>query len=136
MIKRNTKQKRLIMETLEGMNHPSATAVYDEVQLKDTTISRATVFRVLADAAKEGKLIRLHIPGSDDRFDITTGKHCHIRCRNCGRVDDVNINISETVIKTIKVVGDADAFGYSIEGYEIEFFGLCPKCTTEIMKAH
>lgn len=124
MVKRNTKQKRLVMETLGGMNHPSATSVYEEVRRKDPTVSRATVFRILADAAGEGILLRLMIPGSDDRFDFTLAKHCHIRCRVCGRVDDVKVD--EAAVKSL---AGADAHGYRIEGCDVEFVGLCPGCT-------
>jgi Fe2+ or Zn2+ uptake regulation protein len=111
------------METLGGMNHPSATAVYEEVKRKDPTVSRATVFRILADAAGEGTLLRLMIPGSDDRFDVTVKKHCHIRCRVCERVDDVTVD--EAAVKSL---AGADAHGYRIECCDVEFIGLCPEC--------
>ncbi|HHT54365.1 MAG TPA: transcriptional repressor [Clostridiales bacterium] len=124
MAKRNTRQKRLISETLLGMNHPSATMVFEEVRKKDTKISRATVFRVLADAAASRTLQRLHIPGSDDRFDINTAKHFHISCRACGRVDD--IEVAEPEITLLK--GSIDARGYRIEDWNIDFVGLCPEC--------
>ncbi len=123
MTKRNTKQKRLISETLLGMNHPSATMVYEAVRKINPRISRASVFRVLAEAAASGTLQRLHIPGLDDRFDINTKKHFHISCRACGRVDD--IEIAEPLLIQLENI---DSRGYLVEYWDVNFVGLCPKC--------
>lgn len=124
MVRRNTKQKRLIMETLEKMKHPSATAVYEAARKSDPTISRATVFRVLSRMAEEGRIRRFKLSGADDRFDLVPDKHFHILCRACGRADD--IEVAETVTGALSA---ADARGYTVEGYDIEFVGLCPECT-------
>ncbi len=124
MVKRNTRQKRLISEVLHSMNHPSATMVFEEVRKVNPKISRATVFRVLADAAASGTLLRLHIPGSDDRFDINTERHFHISCRVCGRVDD--IEVAGPAVNLLD--GNIDTHGYKVEQWNIECVGLCPGC--------
>ncbi len=129
MVRRNTKQKRLIMETLEKMHHPSATAVYEAARQRDPVISRATVFRVLSRAAEDGLIRRFKISGSDDRFDIKPDKHFHILCRVCGRADDISVDKSAIV-----ALSSADARGYTIEDYDIEFVGLCPDCAFEQLK--
>jgi Fe2+ or Zn2+ uptake regulation protein len=98
--------------------------VYEAVRKINPRISRATVFRVLAEAAASGTLQRLHIPGLDDRFDINTKKHFHISCRACGRVDD--IEIAEPALKPLENI---DARGYLIEDWDIDFVGLCPMCS-------
>lgn len=134
MIKRNTKQKRIVIDTLGRMNHPSATAVYEEVRRRDPAVSRSTVFRVLADAAEEGMLRRLKIPGTDDRFDATLIKHSHILCRSCGRVDDVKI--AGSVLRSVKALGEAGARGYKIEECRVEFIGLCPDCAALLKKEY
>ena len=53
--KRNTIQKQIVFDTFEELNnHPSAGMVYEAVAEKYPNISRATVFRLLAEAADEG----------------------------------------------------------------------------------
>lgn len=111
------------MSALQRLNHPSATSVYEEVHKANPRISRATVFRVLADEAADGHLLRLHINGTDDRFDITLGEHYHIRCRVCGRVDDV-----ETEEYAAALISVTDAHGYTVESCDIGFTGICPHC--------
>ena len=62
MEERNTLQKEIILRTLCKMReHPTAAMVYEAVHQNHPTISRSTVYRVLAKMAGEGK-IRLRQP--------------------------------------------------------------------------
>ena len=71
--KRNTIQKQIVFDVLTKMhNHPSAGMVYEAVNAEYPNISRATVFRILAEAADEGKILRLKLNDSTDRYDTTT----------------------------------------------------------------
>ena len=55
--KRNTIQKQIVFDIFSKMNnHPSAGMVFEAVNEKYPNISRATVFRLLAEAADEGKI--------------------------------------------------------------------------------
>ena len=52
MKKRNTVQKGIVFDVFHEMNnHPSAGMVYEAVHEKYPEISKATVYRLLADAA-------------------------------------------------------------------------------------
>ncbi|WP_302826798.1 Fur family transcriptional regulator, partial [Anaerofustis stercorihominis] len=79
---RNTIQKKIIFNTLKSMKeHPSAQEVYEKVHEKHSTISRATVFRVLNNLASLGHLNRLRMPDMPDLYDYKTTGHYHIKCR-------------------------------------------------------
>ncbi|MBO5883494.1 MAG: transcriptional repressor [Clostridia bacterium] len=125
MNKRNTLQKEIVFEVFDEMkNHPSATMVYEAVHEKYPSISRATVFRLLAEAAKEGNVYRIKLTEADDRFDFTVRKHYHIVCRECGAVADVDTDF------------DGEALARQAKGYEnflvedchLEFAGVCERC--------
>jgi len=123
-MKRNTIQKTVIMDTLKKMNcHASAGMVYEEVSKSYPTISRATVYRVLNDAAEEGDLFRLRLTEADDRFDITLKPHYHITCRRCGFVRDIETDPSMVLPAYI-----IDNGGFQIETYHLELLGICPAC--------
>jgi len=125
--RRNTKQKSVILETLRDMNcHASAGMVYEKIREEHPTISRATVFRVLSDLAEDGKLLRIHFTGEDDRFDITLRPHYHITCRNCGSVADVQLSGFENPEGYVLDSGD-----FTVESHNLEFIGLCPKCAAD-----
>ncbi|MBE6597885.1 MAG: transcriptional repressor [Ruminococcaceae bacterium] len=125
--RRNTKQKAVILEALCKLNcHASASMVYEEVRKDNPTISRATVFRVLSDSAEDGKLLRIHFTGEDDRFDITLKPHYHISCPKCGYVADVELCGMKDPTEYV-----ADSAGFAVQSHNLEFIGLCPKCIAE-----
>ena len=117
---RNTLQKEIIHRTLCMMhNHPTAAMVYDRVHQSHPTISRSTVFRVLAQMAEEGTIRRLGLSGSDTRYDGDLHPHGHARCRICGAVADIPWAPMEP---------PADTGGYLLEECAVEYRGLCPAC--------
>ena len=126
MQERQTKQKQIIYEGLQALNHPTATQVYAWVREHYPTVSRATVFRVLGGFALSGQALELRFAGSEVRYDYNVTPHYHARCEKCGKVADV-------VAKGIPVEGlsvTADN-GFSVSGYSVEFFGTCKNCMTE-----
>ena len=125
-MERQTKQKTIIYEALQTLDHPTANNVLKAVSELDSTVSRATVFRVLAEAAENGEVQRLVLAGSSDCFDITLGKHAHMVCSRCGAISDVEIP------DTAAIENDAVAVpGGRIDACHVQFFGLCPECNRE-----
>ena len=126
--KRNTIQKGIVFEVFREMhNHPSAGMVYEAVHQKYPEISKATVYRILADAAVEGDVLRLKLTEADDRYDVTLKKHYHIVCRSCGSVADVETKVDENGLLGM-TKGCEDFF---VEGIHVEFSGLCKDCRKE-----
>ena len=120
MADRNTVQKEIIHHTLCEMGgHPSAAAVYDRVHRDHPTISRSTVYRVLARMAEEGRILRLELGGSDSRYDGEMTPHSHVRCRLCGAVEDIPL---------VRVEPPAEDLGFLLEGCAVVYRGLCPAC--------
>ncbi len=117
---RHTLQKEIIHQALcEMANHPTAAMVYQRVHETHPTISRSTVYRVLGQLAEEGRVLRLALDGSDSRFDGTTCRHGHVRCRLCGRIGDVS---------WCEMGEPADTGGFLLEDCAVEYRGLCPDC--------
>ena len=127
--KRNTLQKRIVSDVFFSMNnHPSAGMVYEAVQEKYPSISRATVYRLLAEAAEEGTIQRLKLTDANDRYDFTISNHYHVVCRECGAVADVKANVDDNAIANCAVGCE----GFEIEKCHVEFVGVCEKCRKKI----
>ena len=120
---RKTHQTELVMQAVHALDHPTANNVLDAVHELDPAVSRATVFRVLAEAAENGELQRLVLAGSSDCFDITLGQHAHMVCSKCGAISDVDIP-DTSVIEN----GAVAVAGGRIDAFHVQFFGLCPEC--------
>ena len=123
--KRNTVQKGIVFDVFREMhNHPSAGMVYEAVHEKYPEISKATVYRILAEAAEEGNVLRLKLSEADDRYDITLGRHYHIVCRGCGSVADVDTVVNEGEL----LMRAKGCENFLVEDIHMEFSGLCEGC--------
>ena len=123
MADRNTVQKDIIYRTLCAMtSHPTAAVVEGGVHGEHPSVSRSTVYRVLARMAEEGKILRLDLAGSDIRYDGCTAPHAHARCRLCGAVAD---------LPPVEAGMPEDTGGFLLERCAVVYQGLCPACRAE-----
>jgi len=126
--RRMTKQRRTILDVLrESKSHLRADEVYDMVKQKLPRISLGTVYRNLEVLSELGEIQILELSGSLKRFDWDPNKHYHIRCIRCDRVENAPIapmNQLESILYQSTV--------FEIIGYNLEFTGLCPRCTKKM----
>ena len=124
MVKRNTIQRALVLETVNKLqNHATADEIYEAIISEHPNISRATVYRNLKLLSEMGEIRRLEIPGSPDRFDHRVHNHCHVKCEKCGRLFDVDMDYISGLENNIR-----DSRGFDFTGYDIIFRGICPEC--------
>lgn len=123
MQERNTIQKTLVLDALCALaDHPTADEVAAEVQRRYPGVSRATVYRILNQAADSGTVYRVKINNGADHFDHQVFPHYHIHCSKCGKVDDV---FTEQYVPKLT---SADAANYIVTGHSLQFDGICPAC--------
>ena len=124
MVKRNTIQRALVLETVNKLqNHATADEIYEAIISEHPNISRATVYRNLKLLSEMGEIRRLEIPGGPDRFDPRVHNHCHVKCEKCGRLFDVDMDYISGLENNIR-----DSHGFDFTGYDIIFRGICPEC--------
>lgn len=123
---RMTAQRRLILETLEGMSgHPSAEELYERLQSQSPELNLSTVYRTLRWLEGEGLVgARRFGEGRQERFDLASpAEHHHFVCTSCGRVIEFRYPSSEA----IKLRFEKD-FGVSVDATTITLYGLCQDC--------
>jgi len=124
-VQRMTRQRQVILDQLQKSRcHPSADEIYDHVRKQLPRISLGTVYRNLEILSAQGLIQTLELSGSVKRFDWNPKRHYHIRCLECGRIDDAPIaplNEIENELYNTTV--------FTIIGHRLEFEGLCPKCS-------
>jgi Fur family transcriptional regulator, ferric uptake regulator len=119
---RMTFQRRLILEELrKTKKHPTASEVYQLARKRIPDISMGTVYRNLAILIKQGEVQRVGNGSKKERFDGNPDKHFHIKCTECGRVDDIPEGLVESIKRNMNISCD-----YKITGYNLFFYGLCP----------
>lgn len=122
--RRNTRQRQVILEELRKFtSHPTAAELYEVARRRLPRISLGTVYRNLELLSRMGKINTIKIAGSETRFDSDLGGHSHVRCVDCGRVDDIH------GLPTVLVSDEVEHLtAYNILGHRLEFVGVCPDC--------
>ena len=121
---RLTPQRRAILDELRKVtSHPTASDLYEAVRARCPNISLGTVYRNLDSMSRQGIIQCIDTAGRQMRFDAEVNAHYHIRCVECGRVDDV---ADETWEKLERMASDAT--GYEVLRHSVEFAGICPRC--------
>lgn len=121
---RGSRQRHLILAVVRStMDHPTAEWVFERARRTLPRISLGTVYRNLKRLAGEGLIREIHVGGHSARFDGNTGRHYHIRCLGCGRVNDLPMSVDT------RLEDEAGrAMNYRILGHYVEVLGLCPLC--------
>ncbi len=124
---RMTEQRRIIIDELDKTRtHPTADEIFEKVRQTMSRISLGTVYRNLEILADQGRIKKIQVPGGPMRFDARTEEHSHIRCKVCGRVDDIEADDGEDLKSRVR-----DSLGYEIVECRLEVAGICPRCWAE-----
>ena len=120
---RVTPQRQLIYSLLaEKPSHPTVEAVHDAVVAVLPTVSLRTVYQVLHDLEAMGEIGLVQVGNGPLRVDTRPDRHAHLRCTKCGRLHDVDVDLSGLVLPI------EQQRGFAVEGAEVIFSGFCPMC--------
>ncbi|HLT59452.1 MAG: transcriptional repressor [Limnochordales bacterium] len=123
---RNTRQKMAVLAAVRrAPHHPDARWVYNEVSQEIPDISLGTVYRALAALSAEGLIREYRQADGPTLYDSNTDDHSHIRCRRCGRIEDVPaVGLPDRVLEAIR-----EASGFArVDQVFLEFGGVCARC--------
>ncbi len=125
--RRSTVQRRVILEELQKLEvHPTASELYEIVRRRLGEISLGTVYRNLVLLSEMGIIQKLELGDSEVRFDGKTQEHYHVRCIDCGRINDLQDLPGELSI-TLPI----ETTDFSITGLRLVFYGICSPCQEE-----
>ncbi len=124
MERRNTIQKEMVLQTVQGLKrHLTAEEVYEFIKKDHPTIGKGTVYRNLGILAEEGAIRKVEVPDGPDRFDFTLKNHYHVECIRCGEIFDVDMDEVTDLNERIH-----DTHGMQFLNYDIFFKGICLAC--------
>ncbi len=104
-------------------NHPTAEAVYARLRQDMSSLSHATVYRILEFLENEGLVRRVSTTDGVGRFDANLSRHQHVVCRVCGRMRDYE----EKSLSLLSIPRQAIA-GFVAEELDIRIVGVCEGC--------
>lgn len=121
-----THQRLAVYEALKkSKDHPSAEGIYQSIKGDYPMLSRNTIYTTLETLKGLGLITEVN-PWHQARYDANVGTHHHVVCVKCKRIDD----IYEPTLDQI-LIPDSIKKKYDGLSHKVEFFGVCPKCTSE-----
>ena len=121
---KKSQQRNVIIDVLmKTKTHPTAKEIYKKVQKKIPEVGLATVYRNLDFLEKNNKIIKLKFRDKEARYDGTTEKHCHLICKECGRIFDL-MDVEKITIKSQQL----NKLKFKIDHSYAEMFGICNRC--------
>lgn len=121
---RATPQRVVVMEALWALSHPDAETVLAFAQARQASMSVATVYNVLERLRVAGLVATMDVRGRRC-FDVRTDSHDHVRCRQCGRLDDMVRHPRTRLVAP-------DQSSWVIDNQSLMWEGLCPGCQREV----
>lgn len=118
-MQRNTVQRQIIFDTLQSLKHPTVLEVNAEIQKKHPTISKTTIYRNLRQLDQEGIICQFFIPGDAERYDNNPTPHYHLKCRHCGKIFDVDLDLHD-LNNTIE-----QNYPFKVDRHDVVFTGIC-----------
>ena len=123
--RRLTSHRCLILEVLEESDaHLDADALHDQVKLRDSNVSLATVYRTLA-VFKDMGLVEEHRLGEErSHYEaVRDGPHYHFTCRGCGRVIEFDTPLVAQIKQEL-----CEREGVRVTGAHLHLSGYCARC--------
>ncbi len=126
MIRRNSKQRQLILETVKGLRtHPTAEEIFQLVREQNPNISLGTVYRNLNLLSEMGEILKLDLGVGSEHFDGMNQEHGHLVCSNCGCIEDLSCDLSES----IRVMME-NKLDRHMDAIYLTVCGLCKNCSS------
>ena len=121
---RMTFQRRIILRELRKVkSHPTADEIYVMVRKSVPHISLGTVYRNLEILSEKGFVQKLECAGNQRRYDGNPENHHHIRCRICGRVEDID----SSAVTSFSFAPEKIS-GFEVLKTRFLFIGVCENC--------
>ncbi len=128
---RVTAQRLAVYRVLASdTSHPTADTVHALLRQHMSSLSQATVYRILQFLENEGLVRRVSTTDGPGRFDANITRHQHLVCRRCGSMRDCD----ERRLSLLSLPKPS-VRGFIPEELDIRIIGVCEECVGQPGKA-
>ena len=115
-------QRMAIMEYLmEYPVHPTVDMIFQALSPAIPTLSKTTIYNTLRLLSEEGVIRSIDIDDKNVRYDGYISPHAHFKCKRCGAIIDLHIEMPDNV----KV---ARLGNLKIDECQLYYKGYCSQC--------
>jgi Fe2+ or Zn2+ uptake regulation protein len=119
-----TRQREAVLQVIrESELHLTASEVFEAARLVLPTISYATVYNSLHYLKDAGLIVEIHFGNGASRYDRMTSRHDHAICTKCGKLVDLDLEISDELMALA-----ATRSNFEPQSIQLTLKGLCLNC--------
>ncbi len=97
--------------------------LHDRVREQVASANFSSVLRAVGTLEKAGLLDRIDVADGKARYESRQDHHEHVKCSNCGLIQEVPGCVVEEAAATVKA-----STGFVITGHQLVFSGVCRDC--------
>lgn len=122
-----TPQREAVWQAVrESNSHLTASEVYEASRQILPTISFATVYNSLRYLKDNGYISEIQFGNGASRYDAMTGRHDHALCVTCGKLVDIELELSDELMNLA-----ARYSNFEPQSIQFTLKGLCENCRTK-----
>ena len=104
---------------LKNRTHPTVDEIFEALKDQIPTLSKTTVYNTLKLFVENGAALYIGIDEKNARFDGYVDPHAHFRCKKCGQIIDLPMDIENFL---------PNNFSGDIEETYFYLKGICEDC--------
>lgn len=115
----------VIREFLGRGDHPSAEALHRAVLPLYPMMAVSTVYSTVRLLIELGVATEVAPGLTESRYDPNTSNHCHLICRRCGAIVDIEPDVD---LASLAEYARAATVGFRPERVSLDVYGVCSAC--------
>ncbi len=115
----------VLEEIMEGEGHLESEDIYMAIKVRNTHVSRATVYRTLDILVQHGFARKLNLGDGRARYErkIDSPHHDHMICNDCGKIIEF---VNDEIEKIQEEITKQQQF--KLQQHIHQLFGICKEC--------
>jgi len=115
----------VLEEIMEGEGHLESEDIYMAIKVRNTHVSRATVYRTLDILVQHGFARKLNLGDGRARYErkIDSPHHDHMICNDCGKIIEF---VNDEIEKIQEEITKQQQF--KLQRHIHQLFGICKEC--------
>ena len=119
-----TPQRLEILSAIESLGHANIDEIYEVAKKRHSTMSLATVYKNVTALLEKNLLKEVALNNFKSKYEISKENHAHLVCKECGGVEDIDLN--ESIYNESKSLAKNRDFDFN--EVELNIYGICSKC--------
>lgn len=119
---KTTPQRLAILELIYENGHIGVEEIYQHIKQSQPNISLATIYKNIATLSEMDILREIKPPTQKQKYELASDKHVHVSCEQCGKLQDVHVDVGELLGICMH------KSGYALFDVSAVFIGVCAEC--------